>query len=155
MNPEIWGPHAWILLHTITINYPNHPSKTDKLNYRNFFTSLQHCLPCDACSKHYSDNLKRYPLTDTVLSSRTNLVFWLVKIHNSVNILNGKPIVSNQKAVQIYYDMYRPKTLFDHLVNHINVVLVVVILFVIFLIERSRIMSAVCPAVYSSRQSAV
>lgn len=150
MNPEIWGPHAWVLLHTITINYPNYPSKEDKIHYRNFFTSLQHCLPCDACSKHYSENLTRYPLTDTVLSSRENLVFWLIKIHNSVNILNNKPIVSNQKAVQFYYDLYRPKSLFDHLSKHINLVLFVVVILVVVLIERYRIASAICPVVYSS-----
>ena len=144
MNPEQWGPHAWVLLHTITINYTNYPTKQDKIHYRNFFTSLQHCLPCDACANHYAQNLQRYPLTDEVLSSRTNLVFWLIKIHNSVNIMNGKPIVSNQKAVQIYHDMYRPKTMFDHIVKHIDVVLMLLILVVICILEKSRIMSAVC-----------
>ena len=144
MNPEIWGPHAWVLLHTISMNYPNHPTQQDKQHFRTFFTSLQHCLPCDACSNHYRENLQRYPLTDEVMSSRTNLVFWLIKIHNTVNVMNGKPIVSNQKAVQLYYDMYRPKTFFDHLVKHIDVVLIFIILVIICLIEKNRIMSAVC-----------
>ena len=36
MDPEIWGPSAWIFLHTITLNYPNNPTIYDKQNYKNF-----------------------------------------------------------------------------------------------------------------------
>ena len=30
MEPKVWGSHAWIFLHTITLNYPDEPSKFDK-----------------------------------------------------------------------------------------------------------------------------
>ena len=30
MNPKFWGPHAWIFLHSITLNYPKEPSDEDK-----------------------------------------------------------------------------------------------------------------------------
>ena len=32
-NPEIWGPGAWLFLHTITLNYPTNPTFEDKENY--------------------------------------------------------------------------------------------------------------------------
>lgn len=146
MNPEIWGPHAWIFLHTITMNYPNKPTETDKLNYKNFFMSLQPCIPCDMCSNHYKDNLVRYPLSEEVLSCRTNLVYWLIKIHNSVNIQNNKPIKSNQKVVQTFYNMYRPKNFFDYIINHIDVCIILIILLIIIVLEKNRILAKVCPS---------
>ena len=32
MNPKIWGPHAWIFLHSITLNYPENPTPELKKN---------------------------------------------------------------------------------------------------------------------------
>ena len=26
LNPQIWGSHYWFFLHTITLNYPDHPN---------------------------------------------------------------------------------------------------------------------------------
>ena len=34
MEPKIWGEHAWIFLHTITLNYPEEPTFSDKYNYQ-------------------------------------------------------------------------------------------------------------------------
>ena len=31
-NNKIWGPDAWLFLHTITFNYPENPSEQDKVN---------------------------------------------------------------------------------------------------------------------------
>ena len=62
MDPEIWGPHAWIFLHSITLNYPNNPTMYDKQHYKTFFTSLQNILPCDWCSRNYKLHLKKFPI---------------------------------------------------------------------------------------------
>lgn len=85
MNPKVWGPHAWIFLHSITLNYPLHPNKQVMKQYYNFFTNLMYVLPCDKCKKHYRQNLKKYPLTNKILSSRERLIKWLINIHNCVN----------------------------------------------------------------------
>ena len=42
-NPEVWGPGAWLFLHTISLNYPTNPTYEDKENYKTFFTSLKEC----------------------------------------------------------------------------------------------------------------
>jgi len=47
MNPKFWGPHAWIFLHSVTMNYPKEPNNQDKTLYRNFFSSLKRVLPCE------------------------------------------------------------------------------------------------------------
>ena len=30
MNPEIWGPPAWMFLHSISLAYPKNPTDVDK-----------------------------------------------------------------------------------------------------------------------------
>ena len=37
MEPNIWGPHAWLFLHTITLNFPDNPTKEEKEKYKQFF----------------------------------------------------------------------------------------------------------------------
>ena len=41
MEPNIWGPSAWIFLHTITLQYPEKPTDDDKKKYYVFFNSLK------------------------------------------------------------------------------------------------------------------
>ena len=36
MEPEIWGPHAWQFLHSITLSYPDNPTLEDKNNHAQF-----------------------------------------------------------------------------------------------------------------------
>ena len=34
MLTSVWGPSLWHYLHTMSFNYPVHPTKKDKENYR-------------------------------------------------------------------------------------------------------------------------
>ena len=107
MNPQFWGPHAWIFLHTITLNYPKHPTDQDKQQYKHFFTSLQDILPCDKCAHHYSQHIRELPI-DPVLRSRDELVRWLIKIHNEVNKDLDKPLYTYEQVIDEYkYKMSR------------------------------------------------
>jgi len=54
MNPEVWGPHTWIFLHSISLNYPKCPTRKDKDNMRNFIVSLKGVLPCDNCKENFN-----------------------------------------------------------------------------------------------------
>ena len=90
MKPEVWGPHAWIFLHSITLEYPNNPTNEDKLNIKNFFNSVGLVLPCQKCRLNFNSHLKKYPLTDKVLESKSSLVKWMIDIHNCVNVMNNK-----------------------------------------------------------------
>ena len=40
MNPKIWGPHAWVFLHTITLNFPENPTPEQKKYYKDFLYFL-------------------------------------------------------------------------------------------------------------------
>ena len=108
MDPNVWGPHAWIFLHSITLNYPLNPTKKDIKHYYNFFTNLKYILPCDKCRYHYTQNLIKYPLTNKILLSKKNLINWLINIHNSVNKLNNKKIYSYNQVINIYNKLYNP-----------------------------------------------
>ena len=109
MKPEIWGPHAWIFLHSITFDYPDNPSIKTKENYKNFFENLQNILPCEMCRNHYRENLKRNPMNNYVLRSRKNLIEWLIDVHNSVNKSNNKPKLRYQDVMKKYLDYYEGK----------------------------------------------
>jgi len=99
MIPKYWGEHGWIFLHTITTKYPNKPTAIEKENYYTFFLLLQYVLPCGNCSNHYSENLKIIPLDENALSSRMNLMIWLIKLHNLVNKQTNKSILTINQAL--------------------------------------------------------
>lgn len=96
-----WGPKLWYALHTITFNYPENPTLIDKQNYETFFISLKHVLPCIICQKHYATHLEKHPINQN-LSDRISLSKWLVNVHNEVNIMLGKPIMSFEEVVKLY-----------------------------------------------------
>ena len=39
MRTKVWGPPAWVFLHTVAHNYPLKPTREDRKNYKNFFTN--------------------------------------------------------------------------------------------------------------------
>lgn len=91
LNPNIWGKHGWKFMHYVTLSYPQLPTITDKKNMVDFFFSVGKILPCESCRINFGDHQKDDPLTSTVLKNKTNLVIWLMNIHNKVNKLHGKP----------------------------------------------------------------
>jgi len=100
IGPEVWGPHGWQFIHYITLGYPDNPTPIQKQYYKNFFELLGNVIPCSICSTHYNENIKKYPLTDDVLSTREKLTMWGIDIHNLVNEFNGKPKLSYDEALK-------------------------------------------------------
>tara|TARA_B100000780_G_C20922665_1_gene367625 strand:+ start:150 stop:554 length:405 start_codon:yes stop_codon:yes gene_type:complete len=101
MNPKFWGPHAWIFLHSVTMNYPKNPTQQDKQRYREFFKSMERVLPCEKCAYHYSKHIDEFPI-DPALESRDTLVRWLIQIHNEVNISLNKPEYTYEQVIEEY-----------------------------------------------------
>jgi predicted RND superfamily exporter protein len=137
MNPSIWGPRAWFFLHSVTLNYPLYPSESDKTNYRDFFESIAHILPCDKCKHHYKENLVKYPIQ---LGTRDQLIQWMIDIHNDVNIQNNKPVWSFEQVMDKYKNIYGDKLHLEkensyHMKNNnmtiITIILLVIIIFII------------------------
>lgn len=113
MNQNIWGPKYWFTLHTMTFEFPQNPTYNDRKIYYNLFTSLQYLLPCSVCRQHYKKNLKEIPVENN-LYSRKSIVYWLIDIHNKVNVETGKRIYSYDEVISIYSKILnKPIELFD------------------------------------------
>jgi len=85
----------------VSLGYPTNPSHEDKLNYKNFYHSLQYILPCEKCAMNYKGNLRKLPI-DNHLESQDSLVKWVIDIHNLVNDELGKDKVDYDKALSLY-----------------------------------------------------
>ena len=63
MLTTVWGPGMWHFLHTMSFNYPVHPTEKDKIHYRDFVINLKYTLPCGKCRKNLVKNFQKLPLT--------------------------------------------------------------------------------------------
>ena len=108
MNQNIWGPHLWFSLHTISFTYPLKPTSSDMNNYKIFYESLQNVIPCNICKKNYIRHLKEHPI-DPHLNSRKDLVYWVIDMHNMVNAETGKKILSYENVLKKYELVYKRK----------------------------------------------
>lgn len=131
MRPDIWGPPAWFFLHSVTLDYPESPTEQDKNNITNFFTYLGFALPCHKCRVNYSDHIKAHPITPEVVSSRKNLVMWLIDIHNDINKMNGKAIFTYDEAVNNIMEAYSEQPSYSIFI--IIIVIIILILIILFI----------------------
>lgn len=106
MNQNVWGPHAWFFLHSITMNYPFNPSEEQKQRTKSFFYDAQHMLPCKYCRDNYKRNLKETPIR---LENRQEIVHWLIDLHNEVNGQTGKRHYSYDEVLKIYEKAYNKR----------------------------------------------
>ena len=135
MKPEIWGYHAWIFLHSITLEYPDNPTIEDKKNMINFINSLQYVLPCLKCRINFQSHLKKYPLNENILSSKKNLVKWLIDIHNSVNKLNDKKELSYEEALRNILNHYEKNNIKNMIIIYV-ILIIIIMAFLIFLFKK-------------------
>jgi hypothetical protein len=103
---SIWGPNAWVLLHSITLTYPLKPCGKDRETYQRFLKSFGQVLMCDVCKVHYNRNLEEYP---PKLDSRKDFFEWMVDLHNEVNGRTGKRAWTYQEALEHYQNLYQTK----------------------------------------------
>lgn len=107
MQANEWGPAGWKFLHMISFNYPNDPTESDKINYKNLYENLQYTLPCSLCRSSYSKIFK-YICIDYYLDSKDGLTFWLFIVHNLVNLKLNKEMAFFEDIV-IKYENFRAR----------------------------------------------
>lgn len=111
IGPTVWGPVTWQSMHYISLGYPTNPTLEQKEIYKNYYLSYQIVLPCSICANHYKENLKKIPLTDDILDDREKLIKWVIDIHNEVNIVKNKKVLSYEEA-------YNESHLLTDICNH-------------------------------------
>lgn len=112
LDPKIWGHHYWFVLHTIAITYPLHPNDVTKKKYYDFIQSLPLFLPVSEIGDSFSKLMDKYPVTP-YLDSRESFVRWMHFIHNKINVALGMNEMEMDKALEIYYDHYKPRVVKD------------------------------------------
>ena len=118
MNQNLWGPKYWFTLHTISFEYPMYPTDNDKRIYQQIFTSFQHVLPCSVCRRNYRKNLKELPI-ENYLENRKALVYWVIDLHNKVNVETGKRTYSYDEIILMYEKLLnKPIKLYGELNMH-------------------------------------
>ena len=110
LDPEVWGPFYWFVLHTIALSYPTHPNETIKKKYYDFLQNMPLFLPITTMGNKFSELLDKYPVTP-YLDSQPSFVKWVHFIHNKINVSLDKPELTMEDAMVAYYEHYKPKAI--------------------------------------------
>ncbi len=108
LDPKIWGPHYWFVLHTIALSYPETPNDVVKKKYYDFIQNLPLFIPVQEIGNTFSSFLDRYPVTP-YLDSRQSFIRWMHFIHNKINQSLGVDEKSMIDSMTEYYENYKPK----------------------------------------------
>ena len=125
MKPELWGKQFWFTIHCIALNYPHQPTITEQTEAINFFKSLTALLPCTKCKVHYTENLDITLLQEAV-QSRDSLFAFTVDLHNKVNLMNNKKVLTVDEALREF-----SKQTYQSNKNNNNIIIFLVIIIVI------------------------
>ena len=109
MLTSVWGPAAWHLLHTISFNYPIHPTEENKKEYKYFIESLGDVLPCKYCRMNLKNNLKAHPIKPCHMKNRDAFSRYIYNLHEIVNKMLGKKSGLSYCDVRERYEHFRAR----------------------------------------------
>lgn len=81
MDPEVWGPCGWRILHRMAYTFKK---RADALR---FYNSLHMLLPCSTCQMNFKRHFAALPFPSKV----QDVGKWVFDVHNRVNDMKGKP----------------------------------------------------------------
>jgi len=96
MDPTIWGPHYWFMMHTVAFHYPNHPTAIQKKIHYRWIHHLPELIPNKSIGAMFADILRDYPISP-YLDNREDFILWTHYIHNVVNRKLNKPTMTLQE----------------------------------------------------------
>ena len=109
MVTRIWGPPLWHYLHTMSFNYPQHPTAQDKKHYKDFIINLQYVLPCKYCRMNLTNNFKRYPIKPSDMRDRESFSRYVYNLHELVNKMLDKQSNLTYSDVRERYEHFRAR----------------------------------------------
>lgn len=78
MDPEIWGPSAWVFIFSVIDQMPNGDVPE---GYASFFQSLGDVLPCNICRRHYRRYCIEHPIP---IQSKEAMRQWAQNLRNQI-----------------------------------------------------------------------
>jgi hypothetical protein len=107
-DPEVWGPHYWFFLETLSHTYPPTPNAVTKRKYYDFISNLPLFIPNPEIGDKFSELLDRFPVSP-YLDSRDSFIRWVHFAHNKINAVLGKEEISLFEALDKYRQNYLNK----------------------------------------------
>ena len=118
LDPTVWGPHYWFMLHTVAISYPLRPNEVTRKKYYDFIQNLPLFIPIQEISNSFSKILDKYPVTP-YLDSRNSFMKWMHFIHNKIRKQTGDIELTMEESINEYKKNYIPKKNID--INNKNI----------------------------------
>ena len=109
MLTTVWGPSMWHYLHTMSFNYPVHPTQEHKIKHREFIENLKYTLPCKYCRINLKKNLKVHPLKSCHLKNREAFSKWVYSLHELINRMLKKKSGLTYCEVRDRYENFRAR----------------------------------------------
>jgi hypothetical protein len=109
MLTTVWGPSMWHFLHTMSFNYPIHPTADEKKHYKEFMLNLQYILPCKYCRQNLTKNYKAFPLRSNDMAGRESFSRYVYKLHEMVNKMLKKKSGLSYCDVRERYEHFRSR----------------------------------------------
>jgi hypothetical protein len=109
MLTTVWGPSMWHYLHTMSFNYPVHPTDSDKKNYQEFILNLENVLPCGKCRKNLKKNFKKLPLKFSDMKNRDTFSRYVYNLHELINKMLKKKSGLSYEDVRERYEHFRAR----------------------------------------------
>ena len=113
MLTSVWGPSLWHYLHTLSFNYPIHPTPQNKKNYKEQILLLQKTLPCKYCRENLKNNFKVLPFQKCHMKNRDSFSRYVYQLHETVNKMLGKRSGLSYCDVRERYEHFRARCLSD------------------------------------------
>jgi hypothetical protein len=109
MLVSVWGPSQWHFLHTISFNYPVHPTEIQKKKYRDYVLNLKYVLPCGKCRKNLVENFRKLPLHISHMKSRYTFSKYVYDLHELINDMLNKKSGLTYDMVRERYEHFRAR----------------------------------------------
>ena len=109
MLVSVWGPSQWHFLHTMSFNYPVHPTELQKEKYRDYVLNLKYVLPCGKCRKNLIENFRKLPLHVSHMKSRYTFSKYVYDLHELVNDMLNKKSGLTYDMVRERYEHFRAR----------------------------------------------
>jgi len=109
MLTSVWGPPMWHYLHTMSFNYPIHPTPAEKKHYKDFVINLQYTLPCKYCRINLTNNFNKKPLQMCDMANRETFSRYIYELHEVVNKMLKKKSHLSYCDVRERYEHFRSR----------------------------------------------